>query len=220
MYLWVILTTFLAMLAAYALPIRPDAQEAVTVPVAQARLIQMVVKQSAGVQFMKENAYPYYSTEQERKVNYTSGQISDEQLDDYMTFGYVNSQDYVTAIYCMDEDLTEIRTGDDACRKTDTEKTQRLLITYGAIPERWQMITEDGDIMPSPDMTQAMRQQFGLTDIAGYVINEGGTLYVVNYEGTRFEVPQPVADNTNMMHYGLKDCLNDYGTCLAYMSWR
>ena len=30
MYLWVVLATFLAMIAAYALPIRQDTQEAVT----------------------------------------------------------------------------------------------------------------------------------------------------------------------------------------------
>ena len=220
MYLWVVLATFLAMIAAYALPIRQDTQEAVTVPVAQARLVYMVAKQAAGEQFMKENAYPYYSTEAERDVNYTSGQISDADLDPYIAFGFVNSRDFVTAVYCMDKDLTTTQTGSGSCKKTDENKLQRLLITYGAIPERWQSVTEDGDITPAPDMMQALRQQFGIKDMAGYVVREGGKMYVVNYEGTRFEVPQPVANNTNMAHYGLNNCLNDYGTCLAYMQWK
>ena len=71
-----------------------------------------------------------------------------------------------------------------------------------------------------PIAGQPLRQQFGIKDMAGYVVREGGKMYVMNYEGTRFEVPQPVANNTNMAHYGLNNCLNDYGTCLAYMQWK
>ncbi len=220
MYLWVVLTTFLAMIAAYLLPIRNDMQKAVTVPVAQAKIMQLIVKQKAGIQFMKENAYPYYSTEEERKVNYSSGEID---VSDYLPYGFINNEDYVTAIYCMNEELTQILTGEDACRKTDDEKIFRMLITYGAIPERWlTIIPDDGKytIRPSVDILDALRKQFGTQEMVGYVVAEGSNLFVVNYEGTKFEIPSPIAENTGMGYYGIKDCLNDYGTCLAYMSWR
>ena len=220
MYLWVVLTTFLAMIAAYLLPIRSDTQKAVNVPVAQAKMMQMAVKQKAGILFMKENAYPYYSTEEERKVNYSSGEID---VTDYLPPGFINSEDYITAVYCMDEDMTQILTGEDACQKTDDEKKMRMLITYGAIPEKWVTISEtDGNysVRPSADMMEALRQQFGTKEMVGYVVQEGSGFFVVNYEGTRFEIPRPVVENTGMGYYGIVDCLNDYGSCLAYMSWR
>lgn len=220
MYVWVVLTTFLAMIAAYFLPIREDTQKIINVPVAQAKMMQMVVKQKAGIQFMKENAYPFFSNETEKKVNYTSGEID---VAPYLPHGFVSNEDYVTAIYCMDEALTQIKTGEDACRKVEGEKIMRLLITYGAIPERWQSISvEEGGyhVRPSADLMEALRGHFGAKEMVGYVINESGKLYIVNYENTRFEVPQPVADNIGMGHYGIKDCLNDYKTCMAYMSWR
>lgn len=220
MYVWVVLTTFLAMIAAYFLPIRADTQKIINVPVAQAKMIQMVVKQKGGIQFMKENAYPYFSTEEEKKVNYTSGEID---VSSYMPHGFVNNENYVTAIYCMDEALSQIKTGEDACRKVEGQKLWRLLITYGAIPERWQSITvEDGvySVRPTSDLMEALRQHFGSKEMVGYVINEGGKLYIVNYENVKFEVPQPVADDQAVVNYGIKDCLNDYKTCMAYMSWR
>lgn len=220
MYLWLVLATFLAMIAAYFLPIREDTQKAVVVPVAQAKLIQMVVKQEAGKQLMKEGAYPYYTDDQDGGVGYSSGEID---VTAYLPYGFVNNDDYVTAIYCMDEGMTQILTGADACRRIEGIKKWRMLITYGPIPERWQSINVDGgdyDLKPSPDMMGALREQFGRKDMVGYVVNEGGRLYVVNYEGTKFEVPRPVVNNIGMSNYGIKDCINDYMSCLAYMSWQ
>ena len=220
MYLWVVLTTFLAMMAAYLLPIRQDTQKMLTVPVAQAKLMQMIIKQKAGIQLMKENAYPYYSDEEERKVNYSSGEVD---VTPYMPYGFVNNEDYVTAIYCMDEDMTQILMGEDACRKVDGENKQRILITYGAVPEKWLSITMvDGgySIKPSADMMEALREQFSTKEMVGYVVEEGGKLYIVNYEGTKFEIPQPIVENEGMSNYGISDCMADYGACLAYMSWQ
>lgn len=220
MYLWLVLATFLAMIAAYLLPIRADTQEAVIVPVAQARLMQMIVKEEAGKQFMHERAYPYYSNDSERKVGYTSGEID---VSDYLPFGFIDNNEYVTAIYCMDEAMTQILTGEDACRRIEGTKKWRMLITYGPIPEQWQSINLENngyDIRPSTDMMAALRNQFGRNEMVGYVVNEGGKLYVVNYEGIKFEVPQPVVNNIGMSNYGIKDCINDHVSCLAYMSWR
>ena len=220
MYLWVVLTTFLAMMAAYYLPIRQDTQKILTVPVAQANLMQMIVKQKAGMQFMKENAYPYYSTEGERKVNYSSGEID---VTPYLPFGFVNNQNYVTAIYCMDEDMTQIFVGEEGCQKVEGMNKARILITYGAIPEKWLVITptdEGYSMRPSIDIIETLREHFGTEEMVGYVMVEGEKLYVVNYEGAKFEIPQPIVQNEGMANYGIKDCMDDYGACLAYMSRR
>ncbi len=221
MYVWVVLTTFLAMLAAYVLPIRQDTQEMVTVPVAQARLSQMTAKHEAGILYMRENAYPYVEAGEdgERPVGYSSGQISDDVLDDYVPFGFVNSREYVTAIYCMDKDMTMVRTGEDACVKTDENRVQRLLVTYGPIPERWRVVN-DGVVMPSADFMQALRKQFVVKEMVGYAVKGDNPLAVINYEGTRYEVPQPVADDGAIVGYTIRNCLEDYEACLMFMSWQ
>lgn len=229
MYLWVVLTTFLAMLAAYVLPIREDTQKMLVVPVAQAKLSQMVVKQNAGKEYMRRAAWPFYgdeSNEYEQKVDYHSGEVD---VTPYLPVGFEDNEDFVTAIYCMNEDLTAINTGDDDCLKNEEVKNKRLLITYGAIPERWQTISVDDagnySVVPSPDMMEALREQFSARITAGYVESDGDNLYIVNHERTRYEIPAPVAADTGIagggfVHYSIQDCINDYQSCLAIMSWQ
>lgn len=226
MYIWVVLTTFLALIAAYVLPVRPDTQEVLTVPVAQARIMQMLVRQEAAKQYMKEQEYPYFSTESERKVNYATGELNDE-LVAYLPHGFVdNDDDYVTALYCMNEGMSEITTGTEGCRKTDVLKRKRMLLTYGKIPEKWALmsnISEDGTdykIMPSPDLMQAFRNHFGNRNMVGYTIQESGKTYVVNYEGRKFEVPQVIMNDTTIVTWPLSQCISEYKSCLVYMSWR
>ncbi len=225
MYLWVVLTTFLAMIAAYFLPIREDTQNLVTVPVAQARMMHMMVKHRAGQRYLREKAYPFFSTEAERKVDYVSGRIDNlTGFNERLPHGFVNDVNYVAVIYCMNPAMTSIQTGTDSCWRREANKTQRMLITFGAIPERWQTIVVSGsdyDVKPSPDMIKALREHFASGEMVGYVISEGSKLYIVNYEGTKFEIPSVIAqDSTVAGGYGIKNCLNDYKSCLAYMSWQ
>ncbi|MBE6444081.1 MAG: hypothetical protein E7020_05395 [Alphaproteobacteria bacterium] len=224
MYVWVVLTTFLAMIAAYILPIREDTNKLVNTPVAQARLMQMVVKQKAGKQYMKENQWPYFSTQAEKKVNYTTGVITADKMANYLPHGFINNDEYTTVIYCLDEDMTTIRTGEDACRKVGSETVVKVLITYGPIPEKWQAIFAEGegegvtyDIKPSQDMINAFRSHFGVTEMVGYTIVEDGLIKIVNYEGTKFDVPAIIANDTEYSGYSLSNCIDDYTTCLAYM---
>lgn len=224
MYLWVVLTTFLAMLAAYVLPIREDTQKMLTVPVAQAKLSQLVVKQNAGKEYMRRMSWPFYGTasnEWERRVGYHSGMVN---VTPYLPVGFENNEDFVTAIYCLNEDLDSINSGTDDCRKSELIKNKRVLITYGAIPERWQTIDVDESghytIIPSPDMMGALREQFASRVMAGYVEREGGKMYIVNYERTRYEIPAPIANDVSVVAYSIKDCVDDYQSCLAIMTWQ
>jgi len=220
MYVWVVLTTFLAMIAAYVLPIRPDAEKLVVVPVAQAKMMQMVVKQKAAMQYMKEGSWPYYGTESGREVSFNSG-VPD--LTDYLPKGFADNDEFITALYCLNDEMTALKTGDQACRRSSSDKVKRVLITYGAIPEKWRRYEENGSeyrIRPSSDMMQALRGHFGMLEMVGYVIVEDGKYYIVNYVGTKFEIPDIVANNEGMAHYGLNECIDEYGTCLAFLNMR
>ena len=237
MYLWVVLTTFLAMIAAFYLPMRADTADKQDVGVARAQLVQMVAKHKAVMQYMMENTHPYYCApghncndlDTKRIVGYNAGYVMPGSLAAYMPKGFYENANYVSYIYCMKkfkngsgyEDKGEGAT----CNRNDdppTYTTMRAVITYGAIPEHWQAYTKEGDrtlLRPSPDMIAAMREQFSKNEIAGYAYYDAsGNIVAVNYEKTPIEIPAPMIDETGAK--GLTTCLNENGTCLVYVSWR
>ena len=216
MYVWVVLATFLAMIAAYVLPIRPDTEKSVVVPVAQAKLVQMAAMQKAGSQHIKRNSWPFFGTELGREVNFNNGVVD---VSTYLAeSNVVNTGEFVTGIYCLTDDQTALRTGTDACRKMFEDTFVRVLITYGPIPEKWRRYVQDGadyKAVPSNDMMNALRMHYTQYDMAGYAIERSGQYYIVNYEGTEYEVPTVVAG------YGLSECIsNNNGSCLAQMDWK
>ena len=216
MYVWVVLATYLAMIAAYVLPIRSDTEKNVVVPVAQAKLVQMSAMQKAGALHIKRNSWPFVSSELEREVTFNNGVVDvSTYLDENKV---VNTGEFVTGIYCLTDDQTALRTGADACRKMFEETFLRVLITYGPIPEKWRRYVQDGadyKAVPSNDMMNALRMHYTQYDMAGYAIEKSGQYYIVNYEGTEYEVPTVVAG------YGLSECIsNNNGSCLAQMDWK
>lgn len=228
MYLWVVLTTFLAMIAAYFLPIRQDTHEMLTVPVAQARLIQMVAKHAAGKEFIRRNSWPYCgiphdsslcSAENEimRDVGFKTGRLDDKTgFETVLPYGFVDNQAIGTYIYCMNvNEAKEPTTLVNNCRKSEDAPIKRLLVTYAPVPERWRTTAEGGGYaaQPSVDMIQAFREQFGVKTMAGFVDRRDGSVVVVNYEDRAFDVPHAVAPD-------LESCLNDYHSCLAIMTWQ
>ncbi len=227
MYLWVVLTTFLAMLAAFVLPIRGDTDELVNVPIAQTKLTQMVMKQRAGQKLIKYNSYPFYSTKEEREVGFSSGEWD---VSAYLPVGFEDNDEYVTAMYCAEAESPTVPI--DNCKKTAAEPRWRWLVTTGPIPERWQNVnlTKDGNSnLMSAEMSAALRNMVTSSEMAGYVAagdsdkfyidgselkrqNED-MLYVINYQGDAYEIPEIVANNA------VGDCLGAYdGLCMVYIS--
>ena len=223
MYIWLVLATFLAMIAAYFLPIRQDTQDILTVPVAQAKIVQLVTAQRSGLEYMKEHDWPYFGDEVTRPVDYVTGELAADDLTPYLPIGFILNANYITAIYCMDADGENIKTGADSCQKDENNKTNRLLITFGAIPEPWQNYVRNGDeyvIKPSPDMLQGLRNHVGPKEKIGYTQKDGDDVYIVTYENEKFQIPQPVAADTGVIRYTISNCIDDYETCLAYMTQR
>jgi hypothetical protein len=221
MYIWVVLATFLAMIAAYFLPVREDMRNQVDIAVAQAKLVQFAVKQRAAEEYIKERTYPFYGDAISGKVNYHTGVVDMSKCGASYTSsclptGFVNDESYQTVVYCMNAARTALRTGDTDCQAT--ADTSRVIITYGPVPSKWQQHSEDGDVVrPTADFMLAMRDFFGDKEKIGYTTVIGsGKIGIVNYEGTVFEIPTPIATDTK--RWGIKSCVDDYGVCLAYMS--
>ncbi len=218
MYIWVVLTTFLAMLAAYALPIRQDADKIIDVPIAEAQIVKLVVRQKAVLEYMRMNAWPFWGDQYDGKVNYETGAVDAEKYENYMTISYKDVGDYISQIYCLQDEKTVVRYGVDSCKRLPEEHIWRVVLTYGPIPEKWQSFLKKNDgtykVRPSADFVRALRAHFVNTEEVGYV--EKDSPYIVNYEQRKFVIPDPIWNDTT----GIQACLNTYGTCLAYMIWR
>ena len=112
MYLWMVLATLLAALAAYVLPLRNDMVGMVDTPVAQAMMIQMVAKHKAGLDYMKYHGYPYAcpaahtyseadkSCAEQNMVTYSAGD-ADELSDPFLPHGFTDNPNYHNEIRCL-----------------------------------------------------------------------------------------------------------------------
>ncbi len=229
MYLWIVLATFLAALAAYVLPLRSDMVGVVDTPVAQSMMIQMVVKHKAGLEYMKQHGWPFacpdghpYSEadktcETKNMVAYPTGD-ADEASADYITFGFINNPSYHNQIACLCNNGTQANPNyvnadcNGSCQQNG-EETQVLrgLFTYGPIPQHWMTFDREGKAIPSGDLTTAMRKHFGSSQMAGYIVKTGSNYYIRNYEGRDFLIPSQFSGRT---------CINSNDACFAYLSWR
>lgn len=238
MYLWVVLATFLAALAAYVLPLRSDMTNVVDTPVAQAMMMKMVVKHKAGREYMLVNTWPHWcdgavssATEPAKqqcahlsKTGCNNGILADNLLDrascpTCLPLGFVNDASYRNVIQCVCNTGTEsapvyksTASCNSGCSQADgsISPTLRALLTYGPIPKRW--LVKDGDWWkPSGDLSTAMRKHFGSSQIAGYLVQKSGAYYVRNYEGSDFLIP------TQFEHYLDAQC--NTSPCFAYLSW-
>ena len=234
MYLWVVLATFLAALAAYVLPLRSDMTGVYDTPVAQAMMMQMVVKHKAAAEYMKQRTWPYYCEAGQLvnnecltpgNVNYSNFILSDDDVNPYLPFGFTNNPDYVNVIRCVYNIRTEedpVYRAKDNCNDDDeNNKVLRGLLTYGPIPENWLTYDENGQSIPSNDLETAMRKHFGRHQMAGYLYREGEDCrnatgrfcYIQNFEGKRFLIPHSFYTQSF-------DTACSNGACFVYLSWQ
>lgn len=227
MYLWMVLATLLAALAAYVLPLRNDMVGVVDTPVAQAMMIQMVAKHKAGLDYMKYNGYPYacpaghtysaadHSCAERNMVTYGVGDANDASAP-FLPLGFVNNSHYSNEIRCLCRTGTQANPSYSAaanCNATCGNNTPvlRTLLTQGPIPERWLLRDDSGNAIPSGDLTSAMRKHFGHSQIAGYIVKSGGNYFIRNFEGTDFLIPTQFNGRT---------CIDSNDACFGYMSFR
>lgn len=164
MYIWVLLATFLAVLASYTLSVRPDMRELSVTRVAEASLSRMIVQHEAGITYVKYNKYPYL--ENYNEVGYSPGIISDDDLLNEMPYGYVLDDSYTSQIFCMNEDLTVAYASGGGGNPCDVPGRRKMLVTYGPIPTRWMNLSAavqrpNADFLDALWSTVASRNEFG-----------------------------------------------------------
>lgn len=163
MYIWVVLATFLAMLASYVLSPRSDIREVTVEPLAEAQLAKIITKHQAAQKYARYRKRPYTSSSDPELVEYKTGVLSVADVIPYLPHGYVHDANFESQIFCMNENMTVSYSkggGFDPCSVVANTK---MAVTYGAIPLRW--LNQGTNLEePTTDFMNAMRS-----------IVEGGT---------------------------------------------
>lgn len=163
MYIWVVLATFLAMLASYSLSIRSDMREVTIEPVAEAVLGKFIAQHEAAYQYVKYKKYPY--TAGRKIVNYQPGVIAEVDIIKEMPKGYNLSGNYSSQIFCTNPEMTIAYANQAAC---NDKNNHRLLVTYGAIPTKWTNLYSNENQIPNKDFMSAMRRIVNAGENMGY----------------------------------------------------
>ena len=172
MYIWVILATFLAMLASYSLSVRPDMREVSVVPMAEAALGKIVSMHRAAKNYVKHHKRPFCGQDESGeniKICYDGWNTSSNidisyALDGYKTYGVVLDDAYTSKIYCMTPSLDTITTSCDC----EAEGCRRMVVTFGKIPSRWLNLDAETP-RPTGDFTNAMRNMVNAGEQFGYM---------------------------------------------------
>lgn len=228
--MWLVLSTFLAILAGYSLPMRSDTPEKVNVPVASAHMSKMVINHRVALKYARKQKWPYYCagaaegdtvTEcpPDKQIGFTPGTINHDDLTYYIPEGFVLSDEYISQIFCYNKDGSPET---DECHDDTDNKRTRLLITYGDLHIRWlatQEIataggTEKTVVTPNDDVIKAFRNHFGYDEWVGYIRENGEEREIINYQGTPvYTIPDDMwIDISNTCNAGYN------GSCIAYVS--
>lgn len=235
MYLWLVLSTFLAILAGYSLPVRMDIEEKKDLPVASAYLHRMIVNHKTAMEYVKKNKWPYYcggivpgdgeiltSCSEVDKIGYTPGVISADDIVGYELVDFVfDENNYISEIFCSNEDGTE----SDNCINESGNVKKRYLVTYGDLYDGWIMHKEldvtpvagtRQKVTPRDEILKVMGDIFPLDATVGYVMEDSGNAYILNSRGQSvFTFPAWMWNAV----YGSDMCNKRFnGSCIAYLS--
>lgn len=195
MYLWMILATFMAILASFGLSYRADMREITISPKAETVVARIVQKQKAAIKYVYDNSPPEKGM---LRPAYVQGRIDDDDLTGYLPYGFNDDGKFISYIYCIDSrsENTGFDTPSAGCGE---DYTISYLITYGCVPERWRLLSTGG---PNMDLLTVMRKYMDYGNNFGYAeISDNPpaddlntTMRIVGKEGTGTQIPQYIID--------------------------
>lgn len=228
MYLWMILATFLATLAAYMLPLREDLHKALDEPVAETVLMKMKIKHYTVQKMMRaltndDDSVQFQATD--NPDEFKNDIEEDIDIADYKPFeGFNLSDDYHSVIKCFcytpgaegAEGTYTLTSNNNCCHHAcDTigGDVKRGLLTYGPVPKQWLMETPNG-WTPSADLLAAFRKNFaGGEKVGTIVLNDDESYSIQTYSAADNEIYSIPEEFNNFV----TDCDNE-NVCFGYLS--
>lgn len=184
MYVWVILATFIAMIYAFNLSVRSDIRDLYKVPQAEAAISKIVIQHRGAKKFMQDHMPPDNGTD---VVSYFPGQISYNDLKDYLPFGFNGNKadsEYTSTVYCLDRDSANLSAEVAGCGAGGSgvsccadPKSAAYLITYGCIPSRWRNVFTG---KPDNDLLNAIESVVGIGVSMGYAVEASASDYTAS----------------------------------------
>lgn len=240
MYLWVMIATLLAAMAAYILPARNDMQKVVDEPVAETVVAKFLAQHIAGENFMTAHSTPYAgicSTDPEgdeckqqkrdRYVDYTP--TGNDKLDTpfcqtsgcanrdgpHMPLGFVNISSYKSEIKCFNDNGGTLEKV-ESCYQESNPNIKRGLLTVGPIPQQWLYKVGD-EWRPTSDIQEVLRKKFTALEHVGILRKNDQSVYSIhnfNQDPTAddFEIPDD-------FQAPAEACENP-DVCFAYFKWK
>ena len=177
MYIWVLLATFIAMIASFNLPARNDAKELLVEPLAAAHISKIATVHRAALKYIEENSPPKINS---TIMSYSNGQaIPNARIEEYLPYGAIIDPDYTSRVYCMRKsDYSAI-----ANCQGDATAVLRVVITYGFIPQKWMNTSTGG---PNNNYLSAMHNVVASGVPLGYV--DLNTTDPNRYGGSELEI--------------------------------
>ena len=169
MYIWMILATFMVILAAFNLSPRADIEKVQLAPLAEAAVTKFLAQHNAAVEYAtrvsKGEGFPDSVTQLTGCNNGTG------DLCDYLPMGYKYVENaYYSSVYCLnghekdtDGNITK-RAGQEA---VDCATGVRYVITFGRVPQRWKNVSTQKILAP---YYTALRSKIPAQSTGGVVI--------------------------------------------------
>ena len=220
MYIWVILATFIAMLAAFNLPVREDMRALTVEPLAEAHAAKLLAKHRAALAFAGTRFPPDNGSDLQTLCGSgtTGCEIIDTEYLPYAPFGFYDDPTFQSRVFCL-------KKGDPNVLEDCDTSGSRYLVTYGPVPRKWRSIS---DGRPSVDLVNAMNRmaskekRFGYAVEVAQVEEETGMPVENNYYGAVMMIrgretegafiPNAIAADADFQN----QCVENY--CLMYMS--
>lgn len=220
MYLWLVLSTFLAILAGYVIPFRSDADKYTDEPVATANAMRMVINHKLALKHLNLLKWPYAclgelypdgSCDIEDRVSFKVGEVTPEEINDtHPLFNY--DENYTTYVFCYNSDGT---VSGQWCFDLTSGARRRYVVTYGDLHDKWLSFQSNDECSPDGNVLNGIKGHFSGDILIGYVKPNGDdTASLVNSIG------QVIYDfDTNMYATMDENCnLRCNGSCIAFVS--
>lgn len=233
MYVWVLLATFMAMLYAFNLSTREDMRTLYTVPQAESVVSKVVAQHRAAQKYIQDHMPPDNGN---TVVSYYPGQITIDNLQYYLPYGFKRDSEYTSLIYCLDKNSTNLNAAVAGCSGSGVSCCSKpeaitYLVTFGCIPSRWRNLftgKPDVDLLKAIETVVGIGTDFGYADASDesrWAATETvkSSMAIRGREVTYTSIPQYIISN-ELSGVGNKSfksvCVNNKNCphCLIYMT--
>lgn len=240
MYIWMVLATFIVMLAAFNLSPRADLQRQQQTPLAEAAITKFLVQHDAAVKYAQKQI------KQGLLANGTINGCNSEgagELCAFLPIGYKFEEKYYSAVYCVNGAVYEYHTNPETNETIKTKVKEEgvelapcerhslssvpYVITYGRVPERWKNVSTKKVLA---DFYNAMHRRVAVGSSCGIVVpktvendpaNPSNSDFVIEGIDVRTRsIPAYFTDHDNVFRSKCMDSgrVSEQYPCLIYVT--